>query len=127
MRNIMTREKFFVFQLVPAYNSFTNFYATKHNGRKLNWLYQMSKGELVTHCFKSKYTLQASTFQMAVLLQFNLESEQNLSSLVESTGLKQDVLEQILQILLKQKILECDSEDNIHGDTVLRIYYSYKK
>lgn len=113
-------------ELVPAYNSFTNFYATKHNGRKLNWLYQMSKGELVTHCFKSKYTLQASTFQMAVLLQFNLESEQNLSSLVESTGLKQDVLEQILQILLKQKILECDSEDNINGDTVFKIYYGYK-
>ena len=37
---------------------FTAFYGGQHSGRKLNWLYHMSKGELVTNCFKNKYTLQ---------------------------------------------------------------------
>ena len=37
---------------------FTGFYGTKHSGRKLNWLYHMCRGELVTNCFKNKYTLQ---------------------------------------------------------------------
>ena len=43
---------------------FTTFYGTQHSGRKLIWLYHMSKGELVTHCFKNTYTITASTFQV---------------------------------------------------------------
>ena len=41
-----------------SYNRFTAFYGGQHSGRKMNWLYHMSKGELVTNCFKNKYTLQ---------------------------------------------------------------------
>ena len=33
---------------------FTAFYGGQHSGRKLNWLFHMSKGELVTNCFKNK-------------------------------------------------------------------------
>ena len=42
---------------------FTAFYSGQHSGRKLNWLYHMSKGELVTNCFKNKYTLQVKRWQ----------------------------------------------------------------
>lgn len=109
---------------------FQKFYQAQHSGRKLNWLHQLSKGELKTRycahlyqsfslvvvptrvscslyfslpisrspfildhifsllppfvsCFsllwryissaKSGYTLQASTYQMGILLQFNSE------------------------------------------------------
>ena len=45
-------------ELERCVNRFTAFYGGQHSGRKLNWLYQMSKGELVTNCFKNKYTLQ---------------------------------------------------------------------
>ena len=38
------------------YNRFTAFYGGQHSGRKMNWLYHMSKGELMTNCFKNKYT-----------------------------------------------------------------------
>ena len=44
---------------------FTAFYGSQHSGRKLNWLYKMSKGELVTNCFKNKYTLQVRDVVMA--------------------------------------------------------------
>ncbi len=33
---------------------FTAFYGGQHSGRKLNWLYHMSKGELVTNCFRNR-------------------------------------------------------------------------
>merc|ERR1719251_363610 len=56
-------------ELERCVHRFTAFYGGQHSGRKLNWLYHMSKGELVTNCFRNRYTLQASTFQMAVLLQ----------------------------------------------------------
>ena len=44
--------------MTMCYNRFTAFYGGQHSGRKMNWLYHMSKGELVTNCFKNKYTLQ---------------------------------------------------------------------
>lgn len=49
---------FFFLQLERSYQRFTAFYASRHSGRKLTWLYQLSKGELVTNCFKNRYTLQ---------------------------------------------------------------------
>lgn len=45
-------------QLERSYQRFTAFYASRHSGRKLTWLYHLSKGELVTNCFKNRYTLQ---------------------------------------------------------------------
>jgi hypothetical protein len=41
------------------------------------------------------YTLQASTFQMAVLLQYNDSDQWTVSHLAESTGIKKDILIQV--------------------------------
>ncbi|KAI1242964.1 hypothetical protein IHE44_0000529 [Lamprotornis superbus] len=105
-------------ELERSYQRFTAFYASRHSGRKLTWLYQLSKGELVTNCFKNRYTLQASTFQMAILLQYNTEDAYTMQQLTDSTQIKmvvtslilphsceQDILAQVLQILLKSKLL----------------------
>lgn len=47
-----------LFQLERSYKQFNDYYTSAHSGRKLNWLYQMCKGDLVTNCFKNKYTFQ---------------------------------------------------------------------
>ena len=47
-------------ELERSFQRFTTFYSSQHSGRKLNWLYHMSKGEIVTNCFKNRYTLQVS-------------------------------------------------------------------
>uniref|UniRef100_A0A8C5FJF9 Cullin 1a n=1 Tax=Gadus morhua TaxID=8049 RepID=A0A8C5FJF9_GADMO len=92
-------------ELERSYQRFTAFYASRHSGRKLTWLYHLSKGELVTNCFKNRYTLQASTFQMAILLQYNAEDVYTVQQLTDSTHIKIDILSQVLQILLKSKLL----------------------
>merc|ERR1711890_21945 len=48
--------------------------------------------ELVTNCFKNKYTLQASTFQMSVLLAFNEADSWTVAKLAEATQIKMDIL-----------------------------------
>ncbi|TNN61421.1 Cullin-1 [Liparis tanakae] len=42
-------------ELERSYQRFTAFYASRHSGRKLTWLYHLSKGELVTNCFKNRF------------------------------------------------------------------------
>ncbi|GIY55130.1 cullin-1 [Caerostris darwini] len=75
-------------ELERSVQRFTAFYSSQHSGRKLHWLYNMSKGELVTNCFKNRYSLQASTFQMAVLLQYNTGDYFTMQQLQESTQIK---------------------------------------
>ncbi|VVC28736.1 Cullin, N-terminal,Cullin, conserved site,Cullin repeat-like-containing domain,Cullin homology,Cullin [Cinara cedri] len=114
-------------ELERSVQRFTQFYSAQHSGRKLNWLFNMSKGELVTNCFKNRYTLQASTFQMAVLLQYNLQESWTVTQLSESTQLKPDYLIQVLQILVKAKLLTCvDEEGSLSGNSVVSLFQSYK-
>ena len=42
-----------------------------------------------------RYTLQASTFQMAVLLQFNTETSWTLQQLHDFTSIQMDMLKQV--------------------------------
>lgn len=114
-------------ELERSFQRFTSFYSGQHSGRKLNWLYQMSKGEIVTNCFKNRYTLQASTFQMAVLLHYNHGDMYTLSQLQESTEIKMDILVQVLQILLKSKLLVSDDEGGeLQPTSQLSLFHQYK-
>merc|ERR1711874_234293 len=122
-----------VFNLPPelerCVNRFTAFYGGQHSGRKLNWLYHMSKGELVTNCFKNKYTLQASTFQMSVLLAFNEADSWTVGALAEATKIKMDLLVQVLLIILKAKLLvvaEEVDEEMIDANTTVNLFHGYK-
>nr|CAD7392084.1 unnamed protein product [Timema cristinae] len=114
-------------ELERSVHRFTTFYSGQHSGRKLNWLYNMSKGELLTNCFKNRYTLQASTFQMAVLLQYNTSETWSIQQLHESTQIKQDFLIQVLQILLKAKLLQSDDDENeLHSNSIVSLFTGYK-
>ncbi|EFA06626.2 cullin-1 [Tribolium castaneum] len=114
-------------ELERSVHRFTNFYSGQHSGRKLNWLYNMSKGELHTNCFKNRYTLQASTFQMAVLLQFNVSESWTIAQLEENTQIKTDFLIQVIQILLKAKLITCDDDENeLAPHSVVNLFLGYK-
>lgn len=114
-------------ELENSHQRFAQFYGKQHTGRKLSWLYHKSKGELVTNCFKNRYTLQASTFQMAVLLQYNSNLSYTVQQLADNTQLRMDILLQVLQILLKCKLLVSEKEaDKLDPTSEVSLFLSYK-
>lgn len=54
--------------------------------------------------FYCRYTLQASTFQMAVLLQYNGSTMWTIQQLHDATQIKMDFLLQVTSIVIKYKI-----------------------
>ena len=110
---------------------FTDFYSSQHSGRKLSWLYSMSKGEIVTNCYKNRYTLQASTFQIAILLLFNEKTEYLVKDIADLTQIKMETLVQVLAVLFKAKFLVSEEdgeleEADIQADTRVKLFLNYK-
>jgi cullin 1 len=116
-------------ELEKSYQHFTAFYAQQHIGRKLSWLYHMSKGEIITNCFKNRYTFQASTFQMAILLQYNSGTSYTVRQLADSTQLKMEILTQVLSHLLRSKILQCketSDSNNLQPEHEIELFLGYR-
>jgi cullin 1 len=94
--------------------TFTKFYTREHNGRKLNWLHQFSKGELKTRYTTSNrigYTLQCSTYQMGLLLLFNDRDELTTEDMQGTSQLTEAALKATLMSLVKTKVLNMDVKD----------------
>ncbi|KAI8334356.1 Cullin [Chlamydoabsidia padenii] len=94
--------------IVKMYDIFQKFYHKKHAGRKLNWLFQLSKAELKTNYLKASkagYTLQVSAYQMSILLQYNNNTTYTYQELHQNTALSPDAMNPALGILIKARVL----------------------
>ena len=98
-------------EILPTYDRFQKYYQIKHSGRKLTWLWNYSKNELRTNYLNQKYILMTSSFQMAVLLQYNNNDTLSLSELATATAIPKDLLMQVLALLVKAKILINEETD----------------
>lgn len=92
-------------------HSFRIFFTLYNSGRKLTWLWNYSKNELRTNYLNQKYILLTSTYQTAVLVQYNHSETLSLDELVTATALPKDTLTQILAVLVKAKILLNDEPE----------------
>ncbi len=68
---------------------------------------------------------------MAVLLQYNETDHWTLAELSEATKIKKDILSQVLQILLKSKLLVADDDamdesSNIDEQSMIKLFHGYK-
>lgn len=97
-------------ELLDTYKRFELYYQYKHNGRKLTWLWQLSKNELNTNYLGQKLIFQTSTYQTAVLLQFNSSDKLSASDVMKGTGLNEATAKPVLTLLVKAKVLLQDGD-----------------
>ena len=117
-------------EILPTYDRFQKYYQMKHSGRKLTWLWNYSKNELRTNYLNQKYILMTSSFQMAVLLQYNDSDTLSLSELATATAIPTELLMQVLALLVKAKILineETDQYDLNPGMFLILFSLSYSR
>ncbi|VDO14623.1 unnamed protein product [Rodentolepis nana] len=93
------------YELEKCLKVFTEFYQGHHEGRKLSWCYQLCRGEVVSLYTKMRYTFAVSTYQMAILMLFNNANCYSIRQIRELTNLDENMLNQILSIFLKARIL----------------------
>lgn len=81
-----------------------------YSGRKLTWLWQLSNNEIKMGYTKPNYILMASSFQTAILLQYNDTHSLSYAELSEATNLADAQLKPVLNLLVKAKLLLVDGD-----------------
>ena len=109
--NAPTNEYTIPREIQPTYDRFTRYYGDKHSGRKLTWLWNYSKNELRTNYLAQKYILMTSSYQMAVLVQYNDHDTLSFDEIVTATAISKEILRQVLGLLTKAKILISEETD----------------
>jgi len=88
---------------------FSHFYNEKHSGRKLTWLWQLSKGEVKVNYAKYQgklpYTFQVSTFQMGILMLFNDATSLKYEEIADALKLNKETLDPCLNVFIKARVL----------------------
>lgn len=113
--------------ILPVYDRFTKYYQQKHSGRKLTWLWNYSKNELRTNYLNQKYIFMTSSYQMAVLVQYNNADTLSLDEIQQATSISKEILKQVLASLVKAKVLINEETDqyDLNPSTHLRPSYPF--
>lgn len=99
-------------ELLDTYKKFERYYQAKHSGRKLTWLWQLSRNELKTNYLGQKLIFQTSTYQTAILLQFNSNDQLSMADIMKGTALNEETVKPVLALLVKTKVLV--QEDDVY-------------
>ncbi|WVR06630.1 hypothetical protein IAU60_003662 [Kwoniella sp. DSM 27419] len=92
-------------EIQATYDRFTAFHNEVHQGRKLTWLWHVSKNELRTTYLPQKYIFMTSAYQMAILTQFNENDSMSYNDLAAGTKISDVILKPQLALLVKSKVL----------------------
>lgn len=115
--------------IVKQYERFAHFYAEKHGGRKLSWLWHLCKGEVRANYIrlnKVPYTFQVSTYQLAILLLFNDAETVSYDDMYAATLLNKETLGPSLGMMLKARVLLAQPENSTESGAVYTLNKDFK-
>jgi cullin 1 len=105
-------------ELIKSYDRFHKFYTTKHSGRKLTWLTNLSRGEMKANYSKHSrvpYTFTVSTYQMGILLTYNTADVRTYEELQAITDLSKEALDGALGVLVRATVLLIEPKGQTPG------------
>ncbi|OZJ02668.1 hypothetical protein BZG36_04780 [Bifiguratus adelaidae] len=115
-------------ELEKSVTRFTTFYNNHHNGRKLSWLWHLSKGDLRLTYLNKPYELAVSIYQMAILLLFNTNDTLTLQDILDHATLKDTEAKRAIKPLIELKILNCNTTElEPSSDISLNMSFSSKR
>jgi cullin 2 len=108
--------------LEQSVKDYTKFYTEKHTNRTLKWFYNHSIAELRMYCQggatgtnRKMYVLKVTTFQLAILHQFNINDKLTTEQIKEQTALDEKELMKQLKPCIENDVLKV-IEGNKGGD-----------
>jgi len=104
-------------ELEDNINQFTEFYQKEHNGRKLTWLYQLSKADVRLYTESKRYELNMTLYQVAILLLFNSGDSFTINEIINQTQLPLNEVSRFLKTFMELNLLEAPNTDSL--DTVV--------
>ncbi|KAJ3109444.1 hypothetical protein HDU97_006689 [Phlyctochytrium planicorne] len=93
-------------ELETCVSEFSRFYGSVHNGRKIAWLYHLSKVDMKVNFTDRRYELNVSLHQLCLLQLFNKNDRFAVKELVELTKIPESDIRRLLKPLLDIKMLE---------------------
>lgn len=109
--------------LLPAMESFTQYYQGRNNHRLVKWCYSLGTATVTGKFGARAFDLVVGTFQMCVIMQFNLCSEMPLRALKETLKMDDDTLiKNVKSLMLKNfKLLEVRGGQPLSLDAVIGV------
>ncbi|KAJ3344326.1 Cullin-2 [Gonapodya sp. JEL0774] len=98
-------------ELEKSVEQFAMFYNANHNGRKLTWMWHLSKGDLRLNYLDKRYEVNASLYQVGTLLQFNTAESFTFQELRDATRLSVSELKRVLKSIVEVKIFTVSDQD----------------
>jgi len=90
-------------EMTHCLDTFTAFYNTKTNNRKLRWVHALGVVTIAGYFQKRKIDLVVSAVQASILLQFNECEEIPIEQLCKATGLAADRMKRELKVMVSAK------------------------
>ncbi|RKO84261.1 Cullin, partial [Blyttiomyces helicus] len=115
-------------ELEKSVTHFTTFYARHHSGRKLTWLYHLSKADVKMNHLDKRYELNVSLYQLGVLLLFNDAPTLTLRDLIDQSKLTEQDLRKMVKTFVDLKlVIPAQTEIGLETEIAINTAFTSKR
>ncbi|KAI7901142.1 Cullin [Cokeromyces recurvatus] len=111
--------------LEVSISSFEQFYKNQHNGRRLLWQWNLTRGEVRINHLDKNYEIQVSLYQMIILLLFNQSNITNINEITIQSGLTLSDVMKSIKPLIDMRVLETVDELPLTSSSDIKVNQSF--
>ncbi|CAJ0877585.1 10777_t:CDS:10 [Entrophospora sp. SA101] len=100
---------------------FSKFYSRKHEGRRLTWLWHLSKADVKLSYLDKRYEFSVSLHQLGVLLLYNNNDVYTFKEISENIGLNEQELKRIMKPMIDLLVFIISPPGNLQEETKIRL------